>query len=157
MTEQDAGRIVAQNRKARHDYVIEDTIEAGVALLGTEVKSLRQGGASIGEAYAGVQGGELFLLNAHVPEYEAGHGFNHQPRRARKLLLHRRELDKLERLSRLEGHTLVPLRLYLRHGRIKCEIAVAKGKKLHDKRQAAREETARREARDALGRSRKGR
>ena len=150
-------RIFATNRQARFLYHILDRVEAGLVLTGPEVKSVRDARAVMKDAFASVRDGELWLHNMHISPYTHAPAAGQDPERARKLLLHRREIDKLDRLSRLEGNTLVPLRLYLRNGRVKCEIAVAKGKKLHDKRQAAREETARREARDAMGRSRKGR
>ena len=145
-------RYVAQNRRARHDYLIEDTIEAGVVLQGTEVKVLRQGQASITEAYADQSGGELFLVNANIPEYAASAHFNHQPRRPRKLLLHRKEIEKLFGIIREKGLSLIPTKVYLKDGRIKCEIAVAKGKKLHDKRETERARTAEAEARAEMRR-----
>ena len=150
-------KVFATNRQARFQYHILEVHEAGLVLTGPEVKSVRDARAVMKDAFATLRNGELWLHNMHISPYVHAPVSGQDPERARKLLLHRREIDKLERLSRLEGHTLVPLRLYLRNGRVKCEIAVAKGKKLHDKRQAAREETARREARDAMGRSRKGR
>ena len=135
-----ADRYVAQNRRARHDYLIEDTVEAGVVLHGTEVKVLRQGGASIAEAYADVQSGELFLVNANIPEYKASARFNHQPRRPRKLLLHRKQVDRLLGAVRREGVTIVPLPLYFNErGRAKVELGLATGKRKSDKRQAERD------------------
>jgi SsrA-binding protein len=129
-------RYVAQNRRARHDYAIEDTLEAGIELQGSEVKVLRQGLASINESYATERGGELFLLNAHFPEYPASR-FNHEPRRPRKLLLHRREINKLMGAIKREGVTLVPLAMYFNErGRAKVEIGLAKGKRKADKREA---------------------
>ncbi len=134
------GKIAAQNRKARHNYTIEDTVEAGIVLTGTEVKSLRQGHASIGEAYAGEKGGELYLFNAHIPEYFAASRFNHQPRRDRKLLLHKRQIAKLVDAQQRQGMTLVPLSIYFSpNGLAKVELALARGKRRHDKRQAAKE------------------
>jgi SsrA-binding protein len=128
--------LVAQNRKARHNYQIEDSLEAGVMLAGTEVKSLRQGRASIGEAYAGDERGELYLFNAHIPVYDAAGRFNHQPKRARKLLVHRRELARLIGLVRREGYTLVPLSLYFNErGIAKVELGLARGKRKADKRE----------------------
>ncbi|HWD58642.1 MAG TPA: SsrA-binding protein SmpB [Stellaceae bacterium] len=132
-----ADRYAAQNRRARHDYLIEDTLEAGLVLQGSEVKVLRQGQASISEAYADAQAGELFLVNANIPEYTAATHFSHQPRRPRKLLLHRKEMNKLLGAIRREGVTIVPLSIYFNErGRAKVELGLAKGKKMADKRQA---------------------
>ena len=132
-----ADRYVAQNRRARHDYLIEDTLEAGVVLRGTEVKVLRQGQASIAEAYADESGGELFLVNASIPEYSASAHFNHQPRRPRKLLLHRKQVNRLLGAIRREGITIVPLSIYFNErGRAKVELGLARGKRKADKRQA---------------------
>jgi SsrA-binding protein len=129
-------RFVAQNRKARHNYFIEDTIEAGLVLQGSEVKSLRAGSASLGDAYAEARGGELFLVNAHIPPYTAANQFNHEPLRPRKLLLHRREVEKLTGKVQREGYTLVPLSLYFNdRGRAKVDLALARGRKHHDKRE----------------------
>ncbi len=128
---------VAQNRKARHNYLIEESLEAGLVLAGTEVKSLRQGRASIVEAYATDKNGELFLINAHIPAYEAAGRFNHEPKRARKLLVSRRELARLISLVRREGYTLVPLRLYFNvRGIAKVTLGLARGKRKIDKREA---------------------
>jgi SsrA-binding protein len=133
-------RYAALNRRARHDYLIEDTVEAGLVLQGTEVKSLRQGGASIAEAYADVQGGELFLVDANIPEYRASAHFNHQPTRPRKLLLHRKQVHRLLGAIRREGVTVVPLAIYFNdRGRAKVELGLAHGKKKADKRQAERD------------------
>jgi SsrA-binding protein len=132
-------RYIAQNRKARHDYLIEDTIEAGLILAGSEVKSLRKGGASINEAYAAERGGELFLVNANIPVYAAAR-VNHEPRRARKLLLHKKELNRLAGAVTREGMTLVPLGLYFNErGIAKVAIGLAKGKRKSDKRAAEKE------------------
>lgn len=129
--------LVAQNRKARHNYLIEDSLEAGLVLTGTEVKSLRQGRASIVEAYAADEGGELYLFNCHIPVYDAAGRFNHQPKRARKLLLHSRELARLIGLIRREGYTLVPLSLYFNErGIAKVELGLARGKRKVDKRES---------------------
>jgi SsrA-binding protein len=139
-------RVVAENRKARHNYFIEETFEAGIALTGTEVKSLREGRANIGDSYAAAEGNELFLVNAHIPEYAGGNRFNHEPRRPRKLLLHRREIGKLLGSVQRGGMTLIPLRLYFNErGRAKVELALARGKKMHDKRVAERERAWQRE------------
>ena len=133
-------QIAAQNRKARHDYFIEDTVEAGIMLVGTEVKALRGGKASIGEAFAGEQGGELYLFNAYIPEYEAANRFNHQPRRPRKLLVHKREMNRLLGQIRREGVTVVPLSFYFNpRGIVKVELGLARGKRKVDKRHAEKE------------------
>ncbi|MHA1539247.1 MAG: SsrA-binding protein SmpB [Alphaproteobacteria bacterium] len=133
--------LIAQNKKARHDYFIEDTVEAGIMLKGTEVKSLRQGKGSIKESYAGEEGGEFFLTNCHIPVYEnAGVKMNHDPKRMRKLLLKRREIERLTGLIKQKGITLVPLRLYFnKKGIAKLELAIVKGKKQHDKRQTIKD------------------
>ena len=129
-------RVVADNRKARFNYEILDTYEAGIALTGTEVKSLREGKATIGEAYAGPSGEEFFLFNAYIPEYLQANRFNHETRRPRRLLLHKRQINKLIGAVEREGMTVVPLKIYFNDkGRAKVEIALAKGKKLHDKRE----------------------
>jgi len=133
-------RFAAQNRRARHDYLIEQKFEAGLVLQGSEVKVLRQGQASINEAYADEQAGELFLVNANIPEYRSANHFSHQPRRPRKLLLHRREMTKLLGAIRREGMTLVPLSIYFNErGRAKVELGLARGKKMADKRQAEKD------------------
>ena len=143
----DLGRtVVAQNRKARHNYFIEETFEAGLALTGTEVKSLRGGRSTIAESYVTEQGGEAWLVNANIPEYLQGGRFNHPPKRARKLLLHRRQIDKLAGAVEREGMTLVPLKLYFNEkGRAKIELALARGKKLHDKRETEKKRSWERE------------
>ena len=129
--------LVAQNRKARHNYLIEDSLEAGLMLTGTEVKSLRMGRASIVEAYAADERGELFLFNAHIPVYDAAGRFNHEPKRPRKLLLHRRELARMIGLIRREGYTLVPLTLYFNErGIAKVQLGLARGKRKVDKRES---------------------
>ncbi len=134
-----AARPVARNRRARHDYFIEETLEAGIVLLGTEVKSLREGKASISEAYAGESAGALVLFNAHIPEYAAANRFNHEPKRPRPLLVHRRERDRLLGLVRRDGCTLAPLSLYFNaRGIAKVELGVARGKRKADKRQDAK-------------------
>ena len=131
--------LVAQNRRARHDYFIEETVEAGLVLTGTEVKSLRQGRASIVEAYSGDQAGELYLFNANIPVYEAASRFNHQPKRPRKLLVRRREMASLISRIRRDGYTLVPLKLYFNpRGIAKVELGLAKGKHKVDKRETAK-------------------
>ena len=136
MARQTGRRLVAQNRKARHDYVVEDVFEAGLVLMGTEVKALREGKANIAESYASAEGREIMLINAYIPEYKGGNRFNHEPRRHRKLLLHRKQIDRLIAAVQREGRTIVPTKLYWDDkGRAKLELALAKGKKLHDKRQ----------------------
>lgn len=130
-------KLIAENRRARYDYFLEDTMEAGLVLLGTEVKSLRNGRANIAESYASAEGGEIVLINANFPEYSKANRFNHEPKRPRKLLLHRKQIDKLTGAVHRDGRTIVPLRLYFDDkGRVKIEIALAKGKKAHDKREA---------------------
>jgi SsrA-binding protein len=132
-------KIVADNRKARFNYAIGEVFEAGIALTGTEVKSLRQGKAAIAESYAASRDGELWLYNANIPEYLQANRFNHAPKRPRKLLLHRRQISKLSGAVEREGMTLVPLKLYFNEkGRAKVELALARGKKLHDKRETER-------------------
>jgi SsrA-binding protein len=129
-------KLIAQNKKARHDYHVEDTFEAGLVLLGTEVKSLRAGRASLVDAYGRIKDGEVWLENAHIPEYTEGSWTNHEPRRSRKLLLHRGEIARLIGKTKESGLTLVPLALYFKDGKAKVEIALARGKKAYDKRQA---------------------
>ena len=130
-------RVVATNRKARRNYFIDEVYEAGIELEGTEVKSLRGGHANIGDAYAEVKDGQLFLVNAHIPEYRHGNIFNHKPRRPRKLLLHRREINKLAGAVQRGGMTVVPLAIYFNdRGKAKVELATARGKKMYDKRAA---------------------
>ena len=129
-------KVVAENRKARFNYSIEDTTEAGVMLTGTEVKSARNGKSTIAEFYADSKGGEIWLVNANIPEYLQANRFNHEPRRPRKLLLHKRQINKLIGAIEREGMTLIPLKMYFNEqGRLKLELALAKGKKLHDKRE----------------------
>src|SRR3984957_19071508 len=139
-------RVVADNRKARFNYEIGEVFEAGIALTGTEVKALRLGKATIAESYADSRRGEIWLVNANIPEYLQGGRFNHPPKRARKLLLHRRQIDKLAGAIEREGMTLVPLKLYFNErGRAKIELALARGKKLHDKRETERKRSWERE------------
>lgn len=131
-------KLIAQNRRARYEYFILEAFEAGLVLTGTEVKSLRAGRASLAEAYARVEGGEAILVGAHVPEYSHGNRTNHEPTRARKLLLHKREIERLQQGLEQQGLTIIPLKLYWKNGRAKIEIALARGKKLHDKRESER-------------------
>jgi len=150
MPKEKGERVVATNRKARHDYTIEDTYEAGLVLTGTEVKSLRAGRASLVDGYAFVDGGEAWLDAVHIPEYTEGTWTNHPPRRKRKLLLHKEQILKLQSKVKEGGYTLVPLQLYFSDGRAKVQLAVAKGKREYDKRQTLREREARREADRAI-------
>ncbi|MCU1675751.1 MAG: SsrA-binding protein [Frankiales bacterium] len=150
-------KLIAQNRKARHDYAILDTYEAGVVLSGTEVKSLRAGHASLVDAFAEIKNGELWLQGVHIPEYTQGTWNNHAPRRQRKLLLHRDEIARLVGKTRESGLTIVPLQMYFKDGYAKVEIALARGKKAHDKRQALSERDAAREIARSVGRRSKGR
>ena len=136
---------VAQNRKARHEYFIEDTYECGIELVGTEVKSIRAGKVNIKDAYAQVKGGQAYLIGMHVSPYEQGNIFNRDPFRSRRLLLHKREIHKLQALSQADGYSLIPLQLYLKDGLVKLELAVAKGKKLYDKRHTLAERDAQRD------------
>ncbi|HEU4850326.1 MAG TPA: SsrA-binding protein SmpB [Terrimesophilobacter sp.] len=143
-------KVVATNRKARHDYAIEDTYEAGLVLTGSEVKSLREGRASLVDGYAYIDGGEAWLDAVHIPEYVGGTWNNHAPRRKRKLLLHKAQILKIHNKVKEGGYTLVPLRLYFSDGRAKVELAVAKGKREYDKRQTLRERQDNREAQRAM-------
>jgi SsrA-binding protein len=143
-------KVIAQNKRARHDYHVEDTFEAGLVLQGTEVKSLREGRASLVDGYATIDGNEAWLLNVHIPEYAQGTWTNHAARRKRKLLLHRKEIDKLAAKTKEGGLTIVPLVLYFKDGRAKIEIGLARGKKDWDKRQSLAEQQAKREMARAL-------
>jgi SsrA-binding protein len=150
-------KVIAQNRRARHDYAVLEEFEAGVALLGTEVKSLRLGRASLVDAYATVDDGEVWLRGLHIPEYTHGSWTNHEPRRSRKLLLHKYEIERLIGKIREGGLTLVPMSLYFSDGKVKCELALAKGKKDYDKRQDLAKKDAERDIARAYGRAAKGR
>jgi len=150
MPREQGTKVVATNRKARHDYTIEDTFEAGIALMGTEVKSLRAGRASLVDGYAYIENGECWLDAVHIPEYTEGTWNNHSPRRKRKLLMHKQEILKLAGKVKEGGYTLVPLSLYFLNGRAKVELALAKGKREYDKRQALREKQDTREAARAM-------
>ena len=156
VTETKGIKTVAQNKKATHDYHIEDTFEAGMVLTGTEIKSIRTGRANLKDSYARVERGEVFLYNLHVSPYEAGNRFNHDPLRTRKLLLRRSEIRKLIGLTKEQGYTLVPLRLYLRGGFCKVELALAKGKKNYDKRESEAKRDAAREIQRAFRERQKG-
>ena len=144
-------KTVATNRKAYHNYHIGDSVEAGIALTGTEIKSIRNGRVSLGDAYVRPEGGELWLLNAHIARYEAGSYMSHEPKRPRKLLLHRKQIDNLTSQIAEKGLTLVPLKIYIKDSIAKVEVALAKGKKLYDKREAI----TRREIERELGRATK--
>jgi SsrA-binding protein len=145
-------KLVAQNRRARFEFDLQERFEAGIALTGTEVKSLRNGKASLEEAYAGVDRGEVWLYGCDIPEYLQANRMNHKPKRPRKLLLHRKEIDRLAAKATERGLTLVPLRLYFKKGMAKVEICIAKGRKLHDKREAVKKQDAKREIDRALRR-----
>ena len=143
-------KIVAENRRARHDYHIHETFEAGIVLTGTEIKSLRGGRANLTGSYARIENGELYLISAHISPYDQGNRFNHEPRRNRKLLMHKSEILRLLGKTREKGYTLVPLKIYLSHGLAKVELALASGKDLYDKRQSAAEKDAKREVERTL-------
>jgi SsrA-binding protein len=154
MPKEQGTQVIARNRRARHDYHIEDTVEAGLVLTGTEVKSLRAGRASLTEAFAQVTGDELWLHGLHIPEYTQGTWNNHDPRRTRKLLLHRKEIDRLASEVAERGFTIVPLSLYFSGGRAKVELALARGKRTYDKRHDLAQRDAAREVDRALRRRR---
>jgi len=153
--EKDGVRIVAQNRAASYNYTLLDKLEAGIVLVGTEVKALREGKGTLREAYAEIRAGEVWLVNCHIPEYQPGGPRNHDPLRKRKLLLNRREIDRLLVQTQQKGMTVVPLKIYFRDGIAKCELALAKGKKFHDRREAERQKEAKREASEAIYRFRR--
>lgn len=151
MKQQESGiKIVADNRSAGHNYHLGDRFEAGMVLSGTEVKAAKAGKIQLKESYADIIGQEAWLLNAHISEYSHGNRYNHEPVHKRKLLLHRREIDKLLGQTKEKGLTLIPTKVYLKNGRLKCELALAKGKKLHDKRESERAREAETEARAAM-------
>ncbi|HZC40891.1 MAG TPA: SsrA-binding protein SmpB [Streptosporangiaceae bacterium] len=152
--EQQQRKVIARNRRARHDYHIEDVVEAGIVLTGTEVKSLRAGRASLTDGFGQLAGGELWLHGVHIPEYTMGTWTNHEPRRPRKLLLHRKEIDRLASKTAERGLTLIPLSLYFSDGKVKVELAVARGKREYDKRQDLARRDAAREVERALRRRR---
>ena len=141
---------ICRNKRAFHEYEIFDTLECGIVLTGTEVKSLRERAASLEEAYAKIEGRELWLIGSDIPEYTMGNRLNHKPKRPRKLLLHRREIDKFAGKASQQGYTLIPLRMYFKKGRAKIEIAVARGKKLYDKRESQKKAAAAKEIRKAM-------
>jgi SsrA-binding protein len=155
MVKEQGQKTIARNKKARHEYYIEDTWEAGIVLTGTEVKSLREGRASLVDGFAQIRDGELWLYNVHIPEYNQGTWNNHAPRRLRKLLLHKAEIEKLIGKTKQSGLTVIPLELYFKDGKAKVEIGLARGKKDYDKRQTLLERTMNREAERAMSSARR--
>ena len=149
-------KTITLNRKARHDYFIEDTYEAGISLAGTEVKSLRQGTVNLKDSYCIIKDGELFMVGAHISPYEKGNIFNKDPMRTRKLLMHKREIAKMQMLVQRDGYSLIPLSLYFKNARVKVELGLAKGKKLYDKRESAAKSDAVREIDRAMKSRRNG-
>ena len=154
MAKNDAIKQVAVNRKARHDYFVIESLEAGIALVGTEVKSVRTGEVNLKDAWVEVENGELFVLGMHISPYEKGNIFNRDPVRRRKLLVHRREIRHLQQQQKLQGYTLIPLQLYFKRGKVKLELGVCKGKKLYDKRASIAERDAKRDIDRAMKSSR---
>jgi SsrA-binding protein len=148
--EKDGIKIICRNKRAFHEYVVLESLECGIALKGTEVKSLRDGHSSLEDAYAKIEDGEVWLIGSDIPEYEMGNRMNHKPKRPRKLLLHRREIAKFAGKASQHGFTLVPIRMYFKEGLAKVELAIAQGKQLHDKREAKKKAEANREIRRAL-------
>ena len=144
-------KLICRNRRAFHEYAIVERLECGIVLTGTEVKSLREGTASLEDAYAKLEGKEVWLIGSDIPEYAMGNRLNHKPKRPRKLLLHRREINKFAGKATDRGFTLVPLRMYFKEGRAKVELAVARGKQMHDKRESQKKADAQREMRRAMG------
>ncbi len=155
MVKESGRKLITVNRRARHDYAITDTYEAGLVLTGTEVKSLRAGKANLTDAYAEVRDGEVWLVNAHIPEYDQGTWTNHEPRRTRKLLLHAQEINRLIGKTKQSGLTLVPMQMYFKDGKAKVEIGLGKGKKAYDKRQDIAERQAKRDADRAVAAARR--
>jgi SsrA-binding protein len=143
-------KLICRNKRAFHEYTLSDRLECGIVLTGTEVKSLREGSVSLEDAYAKIDGGEVWLIGSDIPEYSMGNRMNHKPKRPRKLLLHRREIGKFAGKASERGFTLVPVRMYFKHGRAKVELAVARGKQSHDKRQALKKADAQRDIRRAM-------
>ena len=148
--EDEGVKLICRNRRAFHDYAIEDKLECGIVLTGTEVKSLRERSCSLEDAYAKIEDGEVWLIGSDIPEYSMANRLNHKPKRKRKLLMHRREIGKFAGKASQRGFTLVPLRMYFKHGRAKVELAIARGKQLHDKRQDLKKTDAQREIRRAM-------
>lgn len=153
--DEDGIKVICRNKRAFHDYVVQDRLECGLVLTGTEVKSLRDGQASLEDAYARLEDGEVWLLGSDIPEYAMGNRLNHKPKRPRKLLLHRREIEKFAGKASQKGFTLVPIRLYFKGGRAKVELAIAQGKQLHDKRQDLKKADAQREIKRAMSQKRR--
>ena len=153
--EGDEVQVICRNKRALHEYTIHETLECGLVLTGTEVKSLREGQSSLEDAYARIDGGEVWLIGCDIPEYTYGNRLNHKPKRPRKLLLHRREIGKFAGKASQRGFTLVPLRMYFKEGRAKVELGVARGKQLHDKRQDQKKADAQREIRRAMSNRRR--
>jgi SsrA-binding protein len=153
--EEEGIKIICRNRRAFHEYAIQDRLECGIVLTGTEVKSLRSGSSSLEEAYAKMEEGEVWLIGCDIPEYSMAHRLNHKPKRPRKLLLHRREIDKFADKASQRGFTLVPLRMYFKKGLAKVELAIARGKQVHDKRQDLKKAEAQREMRRAMSERKK--
>lgn len=149
-------KIIAENRRAFHDYEILERFEAGIVLTGTEVKSLRQGRSNLSDSYAAIMNNEAYIIGWHISPYEQGNRYNPDPARSRKLLLHRREIDRLDGQTRSQGLTLVPLKLYFKDSRVKVELGLARGKKLHDKRESAAERSAEKQIRRVLREGRRG-
>jgi len=149
-------KIIATNRKARHDYFVEDTYEAGIVLTGSEIKSIRAGQVNLRDSYATIRDGEMWLVNTHISPYQQANRQNHEPRRERKLLMHRREINRLVGKLQEKGLTLIPLKIYLKNSRAKVELGLARGKRLYDKRQTMRARDDRRQMDRALGRRQKG-
>ncbi len=147
-------KAICRNKRALHEYDVSDTLECGIVLTGTEVKSLREGSANLEDSFARIQAGEVWLIGSDIPEYSMGNRLNHKPKRARKLLLHRREIAKFADKASQRGYTLVPLRMYFKQGRAKVQLAVARGKQLHDKRQDQKKADAQKEIRRAMSRRR---
>jgi SsrA-binding protein len=152
--EADGIKVICRNRRAFHEYEVSEALECGLVLTGTEVKSLRAGVASLEDSYAKLEDGEVWLIGSDIPEYEQGNRFNHKPKRPRKLLLHRREIEKFAGKATQRGYTLIPLRMYFKEGRAKVELAVARGKQMHDKRQDQKKAEAQREINKAMTRRR---
>lgn len=144
------GKVVAQNKKAHHDYFIEETYEAGIVLKGTEIKSIRKGSVNLKDSYARIKDGEMFLLNMHISPYEQGNRYNHDPVRTRKLLMHRKQIDKLFGQTKEKGYSLIPLKVYIKNGYAKVLIGLARGKKNYDKRETMKRKTAQREMERAM-------
>ena len=148
--EEDGIKVICRNKRAFHEYTIHDRLECGIVLTGTEVKSLREGSTNLEDAYAKIELGEVWLIGSDIPEYTMGNRMNHKPKRPRKLLLHRREIEKFAGKASERGYTLVPLRMYFKQGRAKVELAIARGKQMHDKRQDQKKSEAQREIRRAM-------